>query len=742
MGFNTVVGFGFAFIIIFGVFGVAFLTVTKTFSDNIALLEYTQSTMEKSKSSLFLRNVYVDSGRLKIEVVNNGFSNYFFKDGENLCLDIIIDGEYINRDNIDFFFKTPRGNYKILKPGEVGIVELSGNYTNDDNFNVLFISCNGVRYEVLIDSDKYDWYDLDYARKSTFTIFNPSSLDVESFFYVLSINGTDVDFSKANENNLSMISDLSNQLVLDLNFDEYSQELEDFSKYTQTVFLGSTSSVEISDPVEVDGVYFGGLNFDGSSNYLRIIGDLSLMVEKQKTISVWVDWNGEGDEIQTIFSNGADSNSLSILNDSRVQFTLNISGILRTLNSNLTVGSEWNHISAVYDGEFMRVYINGMLSGELAVLGDINSVSSDNYVGRSISNMNFYNGSIDELKVYNIGLNDEEIKLLYSGRVPFRVIDFTVDYWDSNLQEANLSFEIPFMFGDDFAVVDLYYYLRSTIEKEEDEFTPPTPPTGPDQINDLSSTPGNGEVNLIWSPPPQGDNSIVEYVVQYGLVSSGVFNYTYSSGSSTSAIISGLENNVDWQFRVYAVDSVGITGPTSNVVTETPTGRYWITSDTTTNLGFDGTANQGINAVTYAQLLFGSVSPSTSACVQRRISNGEFEIANQYTSVFASQTEISANSLASLTVDGQFASVIWRAFLYEYNDISGNVRQLGFAQNTTLTNNFELLNFQFNNTQFNVSSGNRLKIQMTAELSGNNRWVYLCYGSGTQSYYEFNRVIS
>jgi len=70
----------------------------------------------------------------------------------------------------------------------------------------------------------------------------------------------------------------------------------------------------------------------------------------------------------------------------------------------------------VYDGEYVKAYINDTLVGEAAFAGGaINASGYDVMLGRdpAYSNADFFNGSIDEVHIYSQALSDSEIKTLY-----------------------------------------------------------------------------------------------------------------------------------------------------------------------------------------------------------------------------------------------------------------------------------------------------------------------------------------
>ncbi len=80
-----------------------------------------------------------------------------------------------------------------------------------------------------------------------------------------------------------------------------------------------------------------------------------------------------------------------------------------------------------------------------------------------------------------------------------------------------------------------------------------TPATVPGSVENLSATPGNGQVTLSWSPPfSDGGSSLTGYQYQYRPGGTG-----WTDVSATSATVSGLTNGTAYTFEVRAVNGVG-----------------------------------------------------------------------------------------------------------------------------------------------------------------------------------------
>ena len=101
-----------------------------------------------------------------------------------------------------------------------------------------------------------------------------------------------------------------------------------------------------------------------------------------------------------------------------------------------------------------------------------------------------------------------------------------------------------------------------------------TPAMVPDPPPALSAVAGNGEVTLSWlAPANNGGSPIINYVIEYKLSSDS--NWTVFAtpvSTATTAIVTGLTNNLSYDFRVSAVNAVGQSTANSTSATLPSTG--------------------------------------------------------------------------------------------------------------------------------------------------------------------------
>ena len=94
----------------------------------------------------------------------------------------------------------------------------------------------------------------------------------------------------------------------------------------------------------------------------------------------------------------------------------------------------------------------------------------------------------------------------------------------------------------------------------------PSAPTVPGAPTGLSGVAGNTQVSLSWTAPASnGGSAITDYLVEYKLNSEPTTWTTFSDGASTatSATVTGLTNDLVYNFRVSTINAIGTSSPSS-----------------------------------------------------------------------------------------------------------------------------------------------------------------------------------
>ena len=75
----------------------------------------------------------------------------------------------------------------------------------------------------------------------------------------------------------------------------------------------------------------------------------------------------------------------------------------------------WHHLAMVYDGEEVRLYLDGELDGEVPRKGDINENEASVWIGKKANESIWLDGTLDELRILNVALSEEQIQVDMAG---------------------------------------------------------------------------------------------------------------------------------------------------------------------------------------------------------------------------------------------------------------------------------------------------------------------------------------
>ena len=206
---------------------------------------------------------------------------------------------------------------------------------------------------------------------------------------------------------------------------------------------GSTNAGDASGQGN-NGAYSGGITlgqpgfhggdtaalFDGASGRIIVLNSVSLN-PAHITIEAKIRWDGPNDFQQRIVEKSSFAElaqyGLSVLQDARVQMEIRTSSATTSVNVQSTGvvarGSE-THVAATYDGNFIRIYLNGLFDSEHAAPGSIspkpptpaNLVESGVGIGNQTERNRPFNGLIDEVALFPTALGRDRILAHYQAQ--------------------------------------------------------------------------------------------------------------------------------------------------------------------------------------------------------------------------------------------------------------------------------------------------------------------------------------
>ena len=165
-----------------------------------------------------------------------------------------------------------------------------------------------------------------------------------------------------------------------------------------------------------DGGQVGGaLQLDGVDDYVDCGNDDSLNIVDEITLAVWVKTNDAGNrEHNPYVMKGDYSYALKYRSTNEIEFFI-FDGGWRFVryDAGISFNDVWHHIAGTYDGNKLKLYIDGGLEATTAHTGSINISAYNVNIGRnSMIPDRLYGGMIDDVRIYNYALTDDEILYL------------------------------------------------------------------------------------------------------------------------------------------------------------------------------------------------------------------------------------------------------------------------------------------------------------------------------------------
>jgi len=257
--------------------------------------------------------------------------------------------------------------------------------------------------------------------------------------------------------------------------------------------------------IQTDGYLGKGMDFDGD-DYIAIDDDDSLDVSKI-TISLWFKKGFEKDETEDnlISKATAELNSgyiLSYLASKGLRWRIEASGSTNSINEVSLNDDKWHHIVAVYNGEELYTYLDGLMLDNKGYYSEgITPNNQPVFIGSSphIEGENA-EGIIDDVMIFDRALSEDEIVALYAGN--------SVQYPDAREKDISVLFD---NLEDDS--YNFKAYVQDTggnVESTEQrtvivDNTPPDISFADSTTNPLGDTPLNGATVIESSIPIEVD---------------------------------------------------------------------------------------------------------------------------------------------------------------------------------------------------------------------------------------------
>jgi len=171
-------------------------------------------------------------------------------------------------------------------------------------------------------------------------------------------------------------------------------------------------------PSWIGGINGSGLSFDGVDDEVLVASAPSLDTPGVVTVSAWIR-HGTSYIFRPIVDrrdSAADGWDFYLTDQSRLFMRVD-DGVLAG-NAVVADGS-WHHVAGVYDGNQIRLYVDGALDATATVGAKAIDVDADLLLGRHFAGTDYpYHGALDEVMIYHRALTDLEVFQVYLSTQP------------------------------------------------------------------------------------------------------------------------------------------------------------------------------------------------------------------------------------------------------------------------------------------------------------------------------------
>ncbi len=175
-----------------------------------------------------------------------------------------------------------------------------------------------------------------------------------------------------------------------------------------------------------DGKFGKAGDFDGADDYIEVPDSTSLNIT-QGTWEAWLNFSAKPSDTghpmnpsakeEQYWMHGSRNDPNSGTTDAIVA-KINIGGTryCSSTSSNFIETDVWYHVAGTYDGETLKLYVNGELKdSNINPSGDIATGDKILAIGTWSSLIDYFQGIVDEVRIYNRDLNASEISIIYNN---------------------------------------------------------------------------------------------------------------------------------------------------------------------------------------------------------------------------------------------------------------------------------------------------------------------------------------
>ena len=213
--------------------------------------------------------------------------------------------------------------------------------------------------------------------------------------------------------NIKMSTGLVGYWKMDDNLD--TTAVRDYSgKNNNGVFTDATGNPFTSAHTTTTAQIGRAMVFDGVDDYVAAVQTVDDNVAGALTISLWFKTNSN--TTMYLWHKGTQFSRLSINNPTVGMVAASLYGLtdaFTTFTDSSIVDGKWHHISQIYTGNSVTLYLDGVAKVTDTSSGVITTGSTPFYIGSFGGTSYYFNGLIDDVRIYNYARTAEQIKQDY-----------------------------------------------------------------------------------------------------------------------------------------------------------------------------------------------------------------------------------------------------------------------------------------------------------------------------------------
>jgi Concanavalin A-like lectin/glucanases superfamily len=164
----------------------------------------------------------------------------------------------------------------------------------------------------------------------------------------------------------------------------------------------------------------GALQLDGIDDYVDCGNDGAFAIVDRITVAAWVKTNDAGNgEHNPFVTKGDRTYAIKHNAGNHIEFFVydpTAKWCSATYSVTSSFNDQWHHVAGTYDGNDVKLYIDGVLQATASQVGTINNQTDHVNIGSNSEVAGrFYDGAIDEMRIYNRVLDPSEILLLHDS---------------------------------------------------------------------------------------------------------------------------------------------------------------------------------------------------------------------------------------------------------------------------------------------------------------------------------------